>query len=123
MTRAPDVTWLDVDNDARALSRRILRTGHAAYPVCRGSFANLLGIARAPDLICDLLEKGRIDLATLDRRPLTFPEDGSLLHMVEGLRGARIPMAIVNDRSGSIKGVVTSTDLLQAVLGDAREQR
>jgi predicted tellurium resistance membrane protein TerC len=123
MTRAPDVTWLDVGNDARALSRRILQTGHAAYPVCRGAFANLLGVARAPDLICDLLEKGRIDLSTLDRKPLTFPEDGSVLQMVERLQGVRIPMAIVNDSSGSIKGVVTSTDLLEAILGDAREQR
>jgi len=122
MTRAPDVTWLDVDNDARVLSRRILRTGHAAYPVCRGSLANLLGIARAPDLIRDLLEKGRIDPATLDTKPFTFPEDGSILHLVERLRGVRIPMAIINDRSGSIGGVVTSTDLLQAILGDAREQ-
>jgi predicted tellurium resistance membrane protein TerC len=123
MTRAPDVAWLDVGNDAHALSRRILRTGHAAYPVCQGALENLLGVARAPDLICDLLEKGRIDLSTLDRNPLTFPEDDSVLHIVEQLQGVRIPMAIINDGSGAIKGVVTSTDLLQAMLGDAREQR
>jgi predicted tellurium resistance membrane protein TerC/CBS domain-containing protein len=123
MTPTPDVSWLDVGNDARTLSRRILRTGHAAYPVCRGALENLLGVARAPELICDLLEKGRIDTSTLDTKPITFPEDGSVLHLVEQLQGVRIPMAIINDRSGSIKGVVTSTDLLQAILGDAGEQR
>jgi predicted tellurium resistance membrane protein TerC len=122
MTPAPDVTWLDVGNDARALSRRILQTGHAAYPVCEGALENLLGVARAPDLICDLLEKGQIDLSTLDRKPLTFLEEGSVLHMVEQLQGVRIPMAIISDGSGTIKGVVTSTDLLEAILGDAREQ-
>ena len=61
---------------------------------------NLVGVGRAPDLICDLLQNGRINPATLEEKPLTFPEDGSVLDLVERLRDARVPMAIVNDRSG-----------------------
>ena len=47
------------------------------------------------------------------KKPLTLPEDGSVLDLVERLRDARVPMAIVNDGGGEIKGVVTSTDLLE----------
>ena len=53
--------WLELEDEARALSRRILQAGHAAYPVCRGGLHNLVGVARAPDLICDLLQNGRIN--------------------------------------------------------------
>ena len=122
MTRGPDVIWLEVDDDAEALSRRLLRAGHAAYPVCRGGLSNLLGVARASDLICDLLEKGRISKDTLDRRPLTFPEDGSVLQVVERMRGAQASMAIVSDRAGTITGVVTSTDLLETILGKGQQE-
>jgi predicted tellurium resistance membrane protein TerC len=123
MTPAPDVIWLDADDDAQALSRRLLRAGHAAYPVCRGGLSNLLGVARASDLICDLLEKGRISTDTLDRRPLTFPEDGSVLQVVERMRAAQASMAIVNGRAGTITGVVTSTDLLETILGRGQQER
>ena len=120
MTPSADVIWLNAAEDAHALSRKIVQTGHVAYPVCRESFGNLLGVAQAPDLICDLLEKGRIDLATLDRQPLTIPEDASVLQMIEQVRGARVSMALVSDRLGRIKGVVTPTDLLEAILGKGR---
>lgn len=123
MTPAPDVIWLELEDEARVLSRRILQTGHAAYPVCRGELRNLLGVARAPDLICDLLQNGRINPTTLEEKPLTFPEDGSVLDLVEQLRKARVPMAIINDGGGELKGVVTSTDLLETILGERHQQR
>ena len=123
MTPAPQVIWLELEDEARVLSHRILQAGHAAYPVCRGGLRNLVGVGRAPDLICDLLQNGRINPATLEEKPLTLPEDGSVLDLVERLRDARVPMAIVNDRSGEIKGVVTSTDLLETILGERHQQR
>jgi predicted tellurium resistance membrane protein TerC len=118
MTPACDVIWLEADEDAQVLSRRILGAGHAAYPVCRGGIANLLGVARAPDLICDLLEKGRISPETLEPTPLTFPQDGSVLHLVEQLRRAEVPMAIIRGAGDALSGVVTSTDLLETILGE-----
>ena len=111
-----------MNDDPQVLSRKILRAGHAAYPVCRGGLGNLLGVARTPDLICDLLEKGRISPETLVSEPLTIHEERSVLEVVEQLRGALVPMAIVNDGAGAIKGVVTSTDLLETLLGNGRQE-
>ena len=123
MTPAPQVIWLELEDEPRALSRRILEAGHAAYPVCRGGLRNLVGVGRTPDLICDLLQNGRINPTTLEEEPLTLAEDGSVLDLVERLRDARVPMAIVNDGGGEIKGVVTSTDLLETILGERQTAR
>ncbi|MFZ0850652.1 MAG: CBS domain-containing protein [Hyphomicrobiaceae bacterium] len=117
MTPAADVVWLELEDEPRMLSRRILRTGHAAYPVCQGGLDNLVGVARAPDLVCDLLQNGRINPATLDKKPLSFPEGASVLDLVEKLRGARVAMAIINGGGGALTGVVTSTDLIETILG------
>jgi predicted tellurium resistance membrane protein TerC/CBS domain-containing protein len=119
MTPLADAVWLDVSADARSLAGEILRTAHAAYPVCRDDRANFLGIARAPDLLRDILEKGRIDEAGLERNPLTFKEDGSALEMVEQLRTFRFPMAIVKDRLGAVTGIVTPADILRVILHKA----
>jgi predicted tellurium resistance membrane protein TerC len=118
MTPAADVIWLELEDEAQALSRRILETGHTAYPVCRGGLSNLLGVARAPDLICDLFQNGRINPDTLEERPLTFPQHGTVLALVEQLREASVPMAVVTDGRNRITGVVTSTDLLKTILGE-----
>ena len=122
MTPARDVVWLELKDEARVLSRRILETGHAAYPVCRGGLHNLVGVARAPDLVCDLLQNGRIDPDKLHGKPLSFPEEGSVLDLVEQLRDADVPMAIIHGSGGVLTGVVTSTDLLETILGKGTEQ-
>ena len=41
-----------------------------------------------------------------------------LIRVVEQLRRAAVPMAIVNDARGTLTGVVTSTDLLRTILGE-----
>ena len=82
---------------------------------------NLVGVARAPDLVCDLLQNGRIDPDRLHRKPLSFPEEGSVLDLVEQLRDASVPMAIVHGSGGVLTGVVTSTDLLETILGKGTE--
>ena len=74
MTPAADVVWLELEDEPACCRRRILQTGHAAYPVCQGGLHNLVGVARAPDLVCDLLQNGRINPTTLDKKPLSFPE-------------------------------------------------
>ena len=123
MTPAPDVIWLELEDDAHVLSRRIVQTGHAAYPVCRGGLHNLVGVARAPDLVCDLLQSDHIDPNTLEKNPLSVREEGSVLDLVEQLQEARVPMAIVHDDGGTLTGVVTSTDLLETILGKVTERR
>lgn len=117
MTPIADVIWLELEEETRLLSRRILQTGHATYPVCRGGLHNLIGVARAPDLVCDLLQNGHIDLTTLDKEPLRFAEEGAVLDLVQQLRNARVPMAMIHASGGALSGVVTPTDLLEIILG------
>ena len=53
MTPSTEVIWLDLDGDQEELRREILGSGHTAYPVCRGSLDDLVGVARR-DLVRDL---------------------------------------------------------------------
>jgi len=59
-----------------------------------------------------------LDLAALAVEPLAVPEGTSALNVLEMLRQQPVPLAIVIDEYGSIKGVVTTSDLLAAIAGE-----
>lgn len=117
MTGRADIVWLDIDGASGELQRTILETGHAVYPVYRGRPDNLVGVARAPDLVNSLVNKGRIDMGSIETRPLRVPETMSALGVISLLRSAPVQMAIVTDASGAIRGVATATDMLEAIVG------
>ena len=52
------------------------------------------------------------------RQPLVLPDTLTALDALERLRGDRLGMALVMDEYGSFEGVVTASDLLEAIVGD-----
>jgi len=70
------------------------------------------------DLLAAALSNQPLDLAALAVEPLAVPEGTSALNVLEMLRQQPVPLAIVIDEYGSIKGVVTTSDLLAAIAGE-----
>jgi CBS domain containing-hemolysin-like protein len=118
MTPRLDIDWLDMDDDDEELQRRIIETGHSRFPIARGSLDNFLGVALAKDLLRDLIESGKIDFSRSLRQPLVVHESVSALRLLEQLRQSPLQVAIIMDEHGSMEGMVTPTDLLEAIAGD-----
>jgi CBS domain containing-hemolysin-like protein len=118
MTPRLDIDWLDMDDDDQELRRKIIETGHSRFPIARGSMDNFLGVALAKDLLRDLIESGKIDFTRSLRQPLVVHESVSALRLLEQLRQSPLQVAIIMDEHGSMEGMVTPTDLLEAIAGD-----
>jgi CBS domain containing-hemolysin-like protein len=100
-----------------------METGHTAYPVCRGTLDDLVGVALSRDLVRDLLEKGHIELSTIEQKPLIVPDGTSVLRAVEQIRHSAVQLAIITDEFGAIEGVVTPTDVLETIVGELPDHR
>ena len=118
MTPRPDIIWVDANASPERLLEILKATPQTRLLVARDELDNLLGVVQSRDLLTAALDNQPLDLAKLALSPLAVPEGTSALKVLEMLRQETLPLAIVIDEYGSIKGVVTTGDLLAAIAGE-----
>lgn len=122
MTPRSDIQWLDLSADTDVLREQLMHARHGLLPVGRGELDNLQAVARVRDLLSDLLTEGRIDEERSLRQPLVVPSTVNVVKLVEQIRDSRAQMALISDEFGSILGLVTPIDLLEAIAGEFPEE-
>jgi putative hemolysin len=118
MTPRPDIVAIDIDADHQESWQKIAKNGYSQFPVYRDDPDNVLGIVSIKSLWAKLVIGEPIDLPSLLTRPLFVPEGLPARTMLENFRQSRVTIALVIDEYGSIQGIITLHDLLEATVGD-----
>jgi len=118
MTPRPQVAWIDIDDSRDSILDKIGSCPYAQILVSRGSIDEVIGVVRKQDLLDQSLRGEQIDIEHVARHPLVVPEATSILRTLDLFRATPVNEALVVDEFGSIQGIVTRTDLLEAVAGD-----
>jgi putative hemolysin len=118
MTPRPHAQWVDLNSPKEQVLSRIRSCPHAQLLVCRGSIDEVVGIVRKQDLADRVLDGQSPDVEQVTRPPLIVHESTTILRTLDLFRKTPVHTAIVVDEFGTLQGIVTRTDLLEAVAGD-----
>jgi putative hemolysin len=118
MTPRTRIQLLDLDDPEEENRRKIRESAHSRFPVVQGGSQQVIGIVQARDLLAAALAGQPFDLRTATRPPLYLPNTVTVLRVLEVFKTSAEPMALVVDEYGDLEGLVTQSDILEALVGD-----
>ena len=119
MTHRSDIIWFDLYDNEVAIKEKILRQPHSVYPICDGQIDNIKGVVSIKDLyVADDLTLFK-DLMI---PPLYVPENNTAYQVLEKFKESKIHSCFIIDEYGSLLGMITLNDILEAIVGDLPEQ-
>lgn len=115
MTHRSDIVWMDVNAKVADIKQKMREVVHTSYPLCEGVIDNIKGIVSIKDI---LLAGDDIMLKNLMKPGLYVPENNTVYQVLEKFKQHGANSCFIVDEYGSMEGMMTLNDILEAIVGD-----
>lgn len=121
MVPRADVEHFLTEQPLREVIEQAQQSRHTRFPLCDGSFDNVVGVIHIKDLV-GLRHSDDVDLKSLARPPKSVPENIPISKLLRFFQSVRQHMAFVVDEYGNTIGIVTLENVLEQIVGAVQDE-
>jgi putative hemolysin len=118
MTHRSDIIWFDVNDNEVSIRSKIMEDPHSIYPVCEGQIDEIKGYVSLKDMY---VSNDFTQFRHLMRPALFVPENNTAYQVLEKFKQSKVHSCFVVDEYGTLLGMITLNDILEAIVGDINE--
>lgn len=115
MTHRSDIIWFELDDTEDKIKQKIIQEPHSVYPICEGEIDNIKGVVSIKNLY---VSADSTLFKELMKPALFVPENNSAYQVLEKFRESREHCCFIVDEYGSVLGLISLNDILEAIVGD-----
>lgn len=119
MTHRSDVIWFELNDNENSIREKINSQPHSVYPVCDKTIDHIKGIVSIKDMY---INPDDISFKEMMKTPLFVPENITPYQLLEKFKQTKMHTSFVVDEYGTLLGLVTLNDILEAIVGDLPQQ-
>ena len=121
MTHSSEVEWIDFNWSKEMILAKFTQSAHSKFPVGEGTLDNLKGVVSIKDLL-ENYNRPDFQLSQILLRPIYVIQNTPAFKILNLFKGKKQYMGVVVDEYGSVRGIITLHDLIEAIVGDLPDE-
>ncbi|WP_334187216.1 hemolysin family protein [Noviherbaspirillum sp.] len=118
-----EIVYFDVEDTLENNLRRLEQSHHSRFPVVRGGWSDVLGVATARQFLLQTLRGEKPNMAEHLQPAVFLPESLTGMELLENFKNSGVQLAFIVDEYGEVQGIVTLQDVMEAITGEFKPHR
>lgn len=121
MTHHTDVEWIDINKPTQDIFQQLKDSVHSKFVVADKSLNQILGVLTIKTFL-ENFNRPDFELNQIIEKPIFVIENATAFKILNLFKQKKQYIAVVIDEYGSVEGIVTLHDLIEAIVGDLPDE-
>lgn len=122
MTHRSDIVCLDINMNSDEIKKIISKNSFSNYPIIDKNLDNIIGIVRITDIF-DKLNSQKLKIEKFAKKVNYFHNNMDVYLVLEEMKKNNIKIGFISDEFGNIDGMITQSDIFNALVGTVCESK